>query len=57
MDGEVFIHAAQPGSEMIFEGVDCPLSSIASVEVQWDQLEVDTFMMKVLLECMGGFIV
>jgi len=56
MDGEIFIHAAQPGNEMIFEGADFPLSGIALVEVWQDQLEIDTFMMKVLLECMGGFI-
>ncbi len=57
MDGEIFIHAAQPGNEMIFEGADCLLGGIASVEVWQDQLEVDAFMMKVLLECAGGFIV
>ena len=57
MDGEIFIHAAQPGNEMIFECADRPFSSIALVEVQWDQLEVNIFMMKVLLECEGGLIV
>jgi len=57
MDGEIFIHTAQPSNEMIFECADSLFGGIALVEVWWDQLELNTFMMEILLECMGDFIV
>jgi len=57
MNGEIFVSATESGNKMIFECLDCPFSCIVAMEVWQDQLEVNTFLLEIVLEYTGGFVV
>ena len=57
MEGEVFVDAAQSHAEMILEGMDAALGSIAPVCAWGNQLKINVIVSHAVLEDLGTFIV
>ena len=57
MQGEVGVDAAKPGDEMIFEHAYCTFSSIAPMDMGWDELKINVGVAQEPFECNGRFVV
>jgi len=53
----VFVHAAQAGNEIVFEGLDGPFGSIVTMDVGWDKLKVNIFCSQEVLKGLQCFVV
>lgn len=54
---EVFVHTTKPSNKVVFEGTNCPLSSILSVHSERDKLIVNLLLVHEILHELGAFIV
>ncbi len=57
MQGEVGVDAAKPGDEMIFERAYRTFSSIAPIDMGWDELKINVGVAHEPFECNGTFVV
>lgn len=57
MKGKIRISPAEAGDKMIFERTDGAFGGVAAVYMWWSKLVVDAFVLKELLEGLGGLIV
>jgi hypothetical protein len=57
MEGKVFIHAAEPGDKMIFEGTNSTFGSITAVDTRGCKLVVDALGPQKLFEGNRTFVV
>jgi hypothetical protein len=57
MNWEVFIHAAEAGNKMIFEGTDGPFCSIAAMDAWWYKLIIDIIVVHEFFEKSRAFVV
>ena len=54
---KLFISAAKASNEMVFESANGTFCSIAMVDVGWDQLEINMFSSREILEGTGCFVI
>ena len=57
MERKIRVGGAETGDKIVFEGLNSPFSSVASVEAGLHKLEVDFFLMEVIFKNGGAFIV
>jgi hypothetical protein len=57
VEGKVFVNAAMASNEVIFEGENSALGSVAAMGAGWHELIINFFFLHEFFECIGTFIV
>ena len=57
MQRKIFVNAAQPGNEVVFERANSTFGGVAPMKSRGDQLKVDVFVAKEFLEGGGAFVI